>query len=198
MQAERTRSMPEPLCGRSESNREHSVTDSYTYDPDSWNPILAGVVAGAMAAIVAALLALLLDSPNRTAGNSLVVVLLALAIGGASGLLWRRVRASQNALRIFGWTIAGGFIITLAGITIADQSSVDNLIGYAVPLAAVIFITVGFITPLLDGVTAPQWAAIIPVIIALLLGVAFLGIDTTPSSEVSLQFSAMLHATGGF
>lgn len=171
------------------------MTDSYTYDPDSWNPILAGVVAGAVAAIVAALLALLLESPNRTAANSLVVVLLALAIGAASGLLWRRVRATNNALRTFGWTIAGGFIITLVAITIADQSSVDNLIRYAVPLAAVIFITVGFITPLLDGVTAPPWVAIIPIAIALIIGAALLGVDTTTSSDVSLQASAILQET---
>lgn len=172
------------------------MTDSYTYDPDSWNPILAGVVAGAIAAIIAALLALMLDSPNSTASNSLVVVLLALAIGAASGFLWRRVRATHNPIRTFGWTIAGGFVITLIAITIADQSAVDNLIRYAVPLASVVFITVGFITPLLDGVTAPQWVAIIPVLIALLMGVALLGTDTTPAAEVSLKLSIILGAAG--
>lgn len=165
------------------------MTDSYTFDPDSWNPILAGVVAGAMAAIVAALLTLILDSPNRTAGNSLVVVLVALAIGAASGLLWRRIRATDNAMKIFGWTLAGGFLITLVAVAIADQTGVDNLIRYAAPLSAVIFITVGFITPLLDGVTAPQWVAIIPILIALVVGVALLSTDTTPLAEVSLPLS---------
>ena len=60
------------------------MSDSYTYDPNSWNPILAGVVAGATSAIVAALFALVLDSPNDSDGNSLIIVLVALAIGAAS------------------------------------------------------------------------------------------------------------------
>lgn len=163
------------------------MTDDYTYNPDSWNPVLAGVVAGATAAIVAGLFALVLDSPNDVAGNSLVVVVIALAIGAASGLLWRRLRATENALRMFSWTIAGGFFIALIAITIADQTAVEDLVPFALPLAAVIFITVGFITPLLDGVTAPQWVAIIPIVIALAIGVAFLGRDTTASDESSLE-----------
>lgn len=172
------------------------MTDSYTFDPSSWNPILAGVVAGAIAAIVAALIALMLDSPNETTGNSLVIVLIALTIGAASGLLWRRLRANANAMRTFGWTIAGGFFITLVAISIADQTAIDNLIQYAVPLSAVIFITVGFITPLLDGVTAPQWVAIIPIVIALAIGIAFLSRDTTEPAEISLPTTTTIDTPG--
>ena len=155
------------------------MSDSYTYDPNSWNPILAGVVAGATSAIVAALFALVLDSPNDSDGNSLIIVLVALAIGAASGFLWRRLRATNNALRTFGWTVAGGFLITLMAIAVADQTFVDSLVPYAVPLAALIFITVGFITPLLDGITAPSWVAIIPIVLALAIGIGLFGTNSS-------------------
>lgn len=171
------------------------MSDSYIYDPNSWNPILAGVVAGAISAIVAALAALVLESPNESSGNSLVIVLIALAIGAASGFLWRRLRATNNALRTFGWTVAGGFVITLVAITVADLTFVDDLAVYAVPLAAVVFITVGFITPLLDGVTTPSWVAIIPIVVALALGIALFGTNTTadairsPDNPVTISAS---------
>jgi hypothetical protein len=165
------------------------MTDGYRYDPNTWNPILAGVVAGATAAIVAGLITLILDTPSDISGASLAVVLIALAIGALSGLLWRRLRASANAMRTFSWTIAGGFFITLAAIAITDQAGVNDLIRYAVPLAAVIFITVGFITPLLDGVTAPQWVAIIPIVIALAIGVAFLGRDSATTTDATADLS---------
>ena len=61
--------------------------NEYTYDPNTWNPVLAGVVAGAIGAIVAAIIGLFVDSPNETYANSLVVVLAALTLGAASGAL---------------------------------------------------------------------------------------------------------------
>ncbi len=150
--------------------------NEYTYDPNTWNPVLAGVVAGAIGAIVAAIIGLFVDSPNETYANSLVVVLAALTLGAASGALWRRLRATSNGLRTFSWTVAGGWFVAVAAIVVTDQAIVADLVPYAVPAATVIFITIGFLTPLVDGVTAPTWVAAIPILIALGLGVAFLAI----------------------
>jgi hypothetical protein len=148
----------------------------YTYDPTTWNPILAGVVAGAIGAIVAAVLSIALESPNERYANSLSVVIISLVLGAVSGELWRRLRATSNGLRTFGWTTAGGFVAVLAAIVIADRSIAAELSPYAVPVAAVIFITLGFLTPLLDGVRAPVWLAALPVLIALGLGAGLLAI----------------------
>ena len=143
----------------------------YTYDPTTWNPILAGTVAGAIGAIVSALVAIGLDSPNDTYANSLTVVLVALVLGAASGELWRRLRATNDGLRTFGWTTAGGFVVVLAAIVIADQTVVTDLTPYAAPVAAIIFASLGFLTPLIDGARSPMWVAAIPIVIALGLGV---------------------------
>jgi polyisoprenoid-binding protein YceI len=163
------------------------VSDNYTYDPHSWNPILAGVVAGAIAAVVGGVLSFFLRSPDEIVANSLAVVLVSLAIGGVSGLLWRRLRATNNGLRTYGWTIAGGFFVSLIAIAIADQSMLSNLVRYAAPIAALIFITVGFLTPLLDGVTAPAWTAAIPIVLALAIGVGLFGRGNVASGELSLD-----------
>jgi hypothetical protein len=146
----------------------------YTYDPSTWSPVLAGIVAGAIGAIVSALVALGLDSPDETYANSLTVVLVALVLGAASGALWRRLRATSNGLRTFGWTTAGGFVVVLAAIVIADQTVVTNLTPYAIPVATIIFVTLGFLTPLIDGIRAPVWTAAIPIVIALGLGIGLL------------------------
>ncbi|MGI9585860.1 MAG: YceI family protein [Acidimicrobiia bacterium] len=159
----------------------------YTYNPDTWNPVLAGVVAGATAAIVAALISLPLRSPDEIIANSLTVVVASLVLGGISGLLWRRLRVNDNALRVYGWTIAGGFVAAMAGVTLADQTTLNNLVPYAAPLIAVIFITLGFLTPLFAGVTSATWIAAIPIIIALAIGVGLFGRGNVASGELSLD-----------
>jgi polyisoprenoid-binding protein YceI len=159
----------------------------YSYNPDTWNPVLAGVVAGAIAAIVAALVSLPLRSPDEIIANSLTVVVASLVLGGISGLLWRRLRLNENAVRIFGWTMAGGFVAAMAGVAIADQTALNNLVPYATPLAAVIFITLGFLTPLLSGVTGPVWIAAIPIVVAVALGIGLFGRGNVASGELSLD-----------
>lgn len=160
---------------------------SYTYDPDAWHPVIAGLVAGAIAAIVAALVSLPLRSPDEVIANSLTVVGVSLALGAVAGLLWRRIRVSDRAIAIFGWTMAGGFVVAMAAVTIADQLVLGNLISYAAPLAAIIFITLGFLIPLLAGVTAPLWIAAIPVVIAVAMGIGLFGRGNVASGELTLD-----------
>jgi polyisoprenoid-binding protein YceI len=163
------------------------VSYTYTYDPDAWPPLVAGLVGGAIAAIVAAVVSLPLRSPDEIVANSLSVVLAALALGCVSGLLWRRIRVSHSALVIFGGTMAGGFVVAMAAVTLADRVLLNNFIPYAAPLAAVIFITLGFLVPLLAGVTAPVWIAAIPVVIAIGLGIGLFGRGNVASGELGLD-----------
>ncbi len=159
----------------------------YTYDPDAWHPAVAGLVAGAIAAIVAALVSLPLRSPDEIVANSLTVVLVSLALGVVAGMLWRRIRASAHPRRLFGWAMAGGWFVAMLAVTIVDQTTLSNLVPYAAPLAAIIFITLGFLTPLLSGLTSSMWLGAIPVAIAVALGIGLFGRGNVASGELGLD-----------
>jgi len=163
------------------------MANSYTYDPDAWHPALAGLVAGAIAAIVAALVSLPLRSPDEVVANSLSVVIGSLLLGLVSGMLWRRIRLSDSALKVYGWTMAGGFAVAMMAASLVDVFVLDNVAPYAAPLAAIIFLTLGFLVPLLAGVTAPVWVAAIPVLIALGLGIGLFGRGNVASGDLSLD-----------
>ncbi|GMQ93633.1 MAG: hypothetical protein BMS9Abin12_1113 [Acidimicrobiia bacterium] len=150
------------------------MTNQYTYDPDAWPPVVAGLVAGAIAAIAAAVIGWILtttalDSPDEYA-NSLTVVVIALVLGLISGVLWRRLRASSNAQTVFAWSMAGGFVAAIAAVLLADQTVLTSLAPYAVPLVAIVFITLGFFTPMLARTRSPQWIAAIPPLLAVGIG----------------------------
>ena len=150
------------------------MADTYTYNPDTWSPALAGAVAGAIGAIVAAIVGWILaggvvENPHDLV-NSLTVVIVALVLGLIAGLLWRRLRVTDNASTIFAWTVAGGFVMTLAAILVVDQTVLSSLAPYTVPIAGIIFITLAFFTPILSRVTAPPWISVIPVLLALGIG----------------------------
>ncbi len=150
------------------------MADTYMYNPDTWSPALSGVVAGAIGAIVAAIVGWILtggvvENPHDYV-NSLTVVIASLVLGLIAGLLWRRLRATDNASTVFAWTIVGGFVMTLAAILVVDQTVLSSLAPYTVPLAAIIFITLAFFTPLLSRVTAPAWISVLPVLLALAIG----------------------------
>lgn len=157
------------------------MSDTYTYNPDAWPPVVAGLAAGSVAAIVAAVVSLPLPDPDADVVNSLTVVLLSLALGAVAGMLWRRLRATEGALRAFGWTMAGGFVVALMAIAVTDQTVLSNLIAYATPLVAILFITLGFLTPLFARVTSSPWLAAIPVVIALALGIGLIGQEDAPA-----------------
>jgi polyisoprenoid-binding protein YceI len=163
------------------------VSSSYTYDPDAWHPVLAGAVAGAIAAIVAALVSLPLRSPDELVANSLTVVVVSIVIGLIAGGLWRRLRATNNAEKVFSWSMVGAFFAVAAAIALADLFAFSNLIKYAGPLAVIIFITLGFFVPMLSRVTAPVWVAAIPIVLALALGVGLFGRGNVASGELSLD-----------
>lgn len=139
----------------------------YEYNPDAWNPILAGVVAGAIGAIAASLLSLPLTSPNDTIGNALTITVVALVIGVFSGLLWRRLRAGRSAQRDYWIAIGLGAVAALTALAITDFFVLEDTFQYAVPVAVVIFLTVGLLTPPLAAVVIPRWVAALPLLIAI-------------------------------
>jgi hypothetical protein len=151
------------------------VADTYVYDPDTWPPALAGVVAGAIGAIVAAIVGWILtegvvENPHDYV-NSLTVVIVSLALGFIAGMLWRRLRATNNASTVFAWTLVGGGVATVAAVLMVDQTVLSSLAPYVLPLVAIIFITLAFFTPIMSRVTAPTWIAAIPILLALAIGV---------------------------
>jgi polyisoprenoid-binding protein YceI len=163
------------------------VTDTHTYDPDAWHPAVAGLVAGAIAAIVAGILSAILRSPDEVVANSLSVALTSLALGVVAGALWRRIRLADNAKRLFGWSMAGGWFVSMLAVTIVDQTVLSNLVAYAAPIAAIIFITLGFLVPILSTVTAPRWIALVAVLAAIVVGVGLFGRGNVASGELSLD-----------
>ncbi len=161
--------------------------DTYTFDPDAWHPAVAGAVSGSIAAIVAALVSLPLRSPDEIIANSLSVVLVSIALGLVAGMLWRRLRAGRSPQKTFAWAMFGGFVVAMLAATFGQALLLDNLIQYAAPLSAIIFITLGFFIPLLSRVTAPSWVAAIPILVALGLGVGLFGQGNVDSGELALD-----------
>jgi YceI-like domain/5TMR of 5TMR-LYT len=163
------------------------MSDDYIYDPRALQPWLAGLGAGAVAGIAGTLLAFTLRSPDDIVANSLTVSIGAILIGLVSGLLWRRLRATDNGLRTFRWAMAGGFLVTLVAIAILDQAVLSNLISYAVPVDAVIFATIGLLTPLLASSHWPAWSVVIIVVATVGLAVGLFGKGNVESGELSLS-----------
>ena len=163
------------------------MADDYTYDPRTLDPILAGVAAGSVGAIAASLIALPIRTPDELVANSLTVTIAALVIGALSGLLWRRIRATANGSRTFALTVIGAFAVTMMAAAIIDQTSLERFIPYAGAVSLVIFLAVGLLTPVFSRAVAPAWAALIPVLIALVVGFGLFGRGNTTDGALELS-----------
>lgn len=163
------------------------MSSTYEHDPNAWSPLVAGLAAGGTAGIAASLLSLPLRSPDEIVANSLTVAITALIIGMVSGLLWRRLRAMPNAQRTYRIAIGLGFLAAMTAVAITDQVLLSNLFLYALPLAGVIFLTVGLLTPVLATVTVSPWIAAIPVVLAIAAGIGFFGRGNVASGELGLE-----------
>ena len=163
------------------------MSDDYTYDPRSLNPVLAGLAAGSVGAIAASLIALPVHTPDELVANSLTITIAALVIGALSGLLWRKIRATANAARTFAFTMVGGFVVTMMAAAIIDQTALDRFIPYAGAASLVIFLSVGLLTPAFSQAVVPAWVAFIPVVIALVVGFGLFGRGTSTSGDLSLD-----------
>lgn len=171
------------------------MSSTYTYDPDAWHPVLAGAVAGAVAGLVGAGLTLILRSPDEIIANSLTVTVAAIVLGLLSGWLWRSIRVSRNPIRVFAWTMVGGFVVAMMAISFGHLFLLDNLVDFATPIAALIFLTLGFLIPVFSRVTAPNWIAYAVVLIAISVGIALFGRGNVASGDLSLDDLATTSST---
>ena len=147
----------------------------------------AGIVAGSISAVVAALVSLPLRSPDDALLNSATVTLAALAAGVAAGLLWRIVSPKRRGLLIFSglWTAA---FAVVAVICVAGETQLDNFIGFALPLAAIVFPVTGVLTVLLGrSRLADRWKlAAVAAVIALAVGIPLAGQGDQESGRLEL------------
>ena len=161
------------------------MPSEYRYDPDALNPWLAGLAAGAVGAIAGTVLAFSLLSPDEVIANSVTVTAGALLVGLASGWLWRRVRATSNGLATFRWALVGAFVVTLVAVAIVDQVAISRLIPYGTPIDAVIFVSVGLLTPYLAAHHWPVWTVAVLVAIALAMAVGLFGRGNVESGDLN-------------
>ncbi len=147
----------------------------------------AGIVAGSISAVVAALVSLPLRSPDDALLNSATVTFAALAAGVAAGLLWRGASPKRRGLLIFAglWTAA---LAVVALICVAGETQLDNFIGFALPLAAIVFPVTGVLTVLLARSSlASRWQlAAVAAVIALAVGIPLAGQGDQESGRLEL------------
>ncbi len=150
--------------------------------------MLAGLTAGAIAAIIAALVSLPLHSPVDSAFNSATVAVVAIVVGGISGLLWTWL---STRLVLFLAALAGLFVIALV-IAFVGNTQLDRMVSYMVPLAAIVVIVCAVLTPLLasfflkPALGLLKWSPVVAVIVALVVGFALITQGDAESGELAL------------
>ena len=149
--------------------------------------LIAGVIAGSIAAIVASLVSLPLRSPVDSVFNTATITLASLVVGIASGLLWSALDGKPRRMLIFDAVLALAFIVVVA-IAAIGSSVLERLASFTIPLAAIVFVLAGVLTPSMRGISpgVSRALAVILVIAAVVLGVALMGQGDTESGELSL------------
>jgi hypothetical protein len=148
----------------------------------------AGLTAGAVAAIIAVLVSLPLHSPVDSAFNSATVAIGCLVLGLVAGLLWNRM--GERPLLIIGALLAL-FVLVLI-VAFVGNSFLDRFVSFVLPLAAIAFVAVAALTPLLSSYfSRPDlgwkgWTPIVPVAVALVLGFALVTQGDAESGDLAL------------
>ncbi len=148
----------------------------------------AGLTAGAVAAIIAVLVSLPLHSPVDSGFNSATVAIACLVLGVIAGLLWNRM--GERPVLIIGVLLAL-FILVLI-VAIVGNSFLDRFASFVLPLAAIAFVAVGALTPLLSSYFSRTdlgwkgWTPIVPVVVALVLGFALVTQGDAESGDLAL------------
>lgn len=163
------------------------MNSEYQYDPRTLHPVLAGLTAGAVGGIAGSVVSLSITTPDEIIANTLSITLVALVIGAASGELWRRVRATSNGLRTFSLTVFAAFVLSILVLITVDRLALQNLVGYAVTVAGIVFLSVGLLTPAFSRAVVSGWLVLIPVVLALVVGIALFGRGKAESGELSFE-----------
>jgi polyisoprenoid-binding protein YceI len=163
------------------------MSSEYRYDPRALNPVLAGLAAGSVGAIAGSIVSLSITTPDELVANTLSLTIVALLIGLATGELWRRVRATDNGLRTFSLTVFAAFLLTLILLVSIDRFALQNLLPYAVPVAGLVFLSVGLLTPAFSRAVVSSWLVVIPLVLALAIGIGLFGRGKAASGDLSLE-----------
>jgi hypothetical protein len=151
--------------------------------------VAAGLIAGAIGTALAVLLSLPLRSPDDVFFNAATVALGGVVAAVGAGIAWSRLRDRPNAARTFAIAAAVAFLV-VALAALAGEALFERTASYTIPLAAVIFGTIGLGTPLLERRPLPAWigaAALVPVIA---LGVLFAESGDEDATPLSLPPAA--------
>lgn len=163
------------------------MSREYRYDPRTLNPVLAGLAAGSVGAIAGSLVSLSITTPDELVANTLSLTIVAMLIGLATGELWRRVRATDDGLRTFSLTVFAAFLLTLIVLVSIDRFALQNLLPYAVPVAGLVFLSVGLLTPPFSRSVVSSWLVVIPLVLALAIGIGLFGRGKAASGDLSLE-----------
>jgi len=150
-------------------------------------PILAGMLAGAVGAIVAALVSLPLRSPDDLIANSASVAIVALLVGLAGGFLWRGLATRAGARKRMRTFAGVGFAGAVAILLVLEVVALDRFVSFGVPLAAIIFAAVGYLTPVFAEMALPTWVPLVGVIAALAVGGGLASFGDAESGDLSLD-----------
>ena len=150
-------------------------------------PVRGALLAGALAAVVAALVSLPLRSPHDALLNSASVTWGVLLLALVSGLVYRRLHRSPNAVGRFAIVMAVGFVVWVA-VAFAVGTMLTRMVSFSLPLAAIAFIGVAVLTPLFSRMPfASRWPVVIAaLIVAAAVGIALAGQGDQESGRLEL------------
>jgi hypothetical protein len=90
-------------------------------------------------------------------------------IGALSGLVWRRLRATDNGAATFVIAMVAGLLVVLSALAIIEWTAGGGWFTYSALVTGVIFLSVILLTPPISRAVAPIWAAMIPVVLAIIV-----------------------------
>jgi hypothetical protein len=151
--------------------------------------MIAGLVAGGIGTSLAVLLSLPLQSPDDVFFNAATVVAGGLLASLAAGLTWSRLRHRANASRDFA-ALAGLAFAAVSAAALVGEALFERTAAYTIPLAAVIFGTIGIGAPLLERRQLPAWAAAVVVVTTLVQGAALAESGDEDSTPLALPAAA--------
>ena len=139
------------------------------------------------AAVTAALVSLPLQSPYNLLFNSATVVMGALLVGVAAGTVWRMLASHRNRPIRFAVLWATAFAL-VALLSFAGETQLDRFLVFVLPLAAIVFVLTGLLTPLIarSSIVRRWWLALAAVVFAFVIGIGLAGQGEQESGKLEL------------
>ena len=162
--------------------------------PQLYNPSLSqrglvrgGLIAGAIAALAAGLVSLPLRSPLDSLFNSGSVAMAGLAAGLTAGVVWRLLANATHRSVLFAisWALA---FVAVALVSVIGETQLERLVAFVLPLAAIILLLTGVLTPPMAGSSMLRrwWLAPALALLALGVGLALAGQGDQESGRLEL------------